>query len=171
MKTLHRLFFYGLMLLTLASCKSSQYVLDIPSENGNWQADPDSVIVLVGYISNRTPISLSHAAARQPIALDDDHGKSGLLMALALHHHAGERFELTGLGLESDKASGGLQQLDLTGMPPMNVDQPGIYYYGSLIIRDDQVSFTFDKTVQSKVVVLARKLYPDVFASLQPRNF
>lgn len=151
----------------LSSCAFHHYVLNPPPGNTAWDPEPASAIVLLGYVSDERINSIAVAGDIESISLPSAILPPDRLHVLAVHFRAGEQFQFIGANYVTRyDVSASLVFEDL---PVLEINQPGIYYYGLFQSKERKGSFTPE--FSPRVVATARQLYPQVFQALEPVNF
>lgn len=152
----------------LASCAFHHYTIHPPPGNTSWEPEEESAIVLIGFMSDEPIMGITVANDIEGIPVASLVYPNNRLNVLAVHFHAGETFQLIGFSYSNVimNASRGMR---FKNLPELEIEKPGIYYYGSFYSKDGKGAFTpkFD----NNVIKVARRNFPQVFSALEPVNF
>lgn len=158
-----------------SACAFHHYALNVPPGNTAWDPEPESVIVLLGYVSDQPLTSVSREDDAEVMSLNVWHNDTNRTAVLALHQRAGETFQLTGVTYPSDAPTNLLEHkwyvLEFANLPALHTPTPGIYFYGSLLIENNRGLYSKNAIPVDEVIEVAQRKYGKVFESLTPVNF
>ena len=157
-----------IMSIFLESCAFHHYALNPPPGNTSWTPEKQSAIVLVGFKSDERIGSLQVADDIEGISLASNLFPRNELNVVAVHYRSGEKFKLIGASLLVTPASA-TYILSFNNTPVLDIDKPGIYYYGTFNLIGRKGSFT--AKYDENVVARAKSIYPSVLSELRPSNF
>lgn len=156
-----RTYIFVILIPLIQSCASHQYALNPVGGNTTWSPSNDSVVVLVGFNSDK-PIAGMTGGSIPTFLFNLD-----TLNVAAIHRKVNEPFKL-----EQVTFLGGLNQTlvgKFENTHALKFTKPGIYYYGYVVVRDKEVRL--NAKYNEDVIGTAKKQYGYVFELLEPVNF
>lgn len=153
---------------SLSSCAFHHYALIPPPGNTAWAPEEQSAVVLVGLNVDEPVGSLFVAGDLDAISLASSLFPPNEQHAVAVHFRAGETFQLTGFSY-LNMYNNMTKHMVFKELPALTLDEPGIYFYGNIIARNDEAALV--EGFEGDIVALAMEKYPKVFTALRPVNF
>lgn len=153
---------------SLSSCAFHHYALVPPPGNTAWTPEDQSAVVLVGLNVDEPVGSLFVAGDVDGITLASYLFPPNEQHAVAVHFRAGETFQLTGFTY-MNVYNNMSKRMVFEELPALTLDEPGIYFYGNVIARNDKGALV--DGFEGDIVALAMEKYPKVFTAFRPVNF
>ena len=163
---LTRLLLLMLSPLFLTACAFHQYILAPKGWDNHWKPEPDTVVVLLGTKADEH-VRYVYSIGDPAYDVTAPFHRKGVLNVLALHRKVGETFQLEKVAFSEKNNL--IHYASFDNAPVLNVDKPGIYYYGSFTSYGERSYLTTD--FDPAIVDVAKDQYPYLFEQAKPVNF
>jgi hypothetical protein len=147
----------AVLLASVAGCAS----IEVLPSHEPYKRSNGEAIVLVGTLGDSLSVLIGtgQAITNEVALLASRKGMD----VFALRVPVGEAFSIYTLSYVGAK-----HRYGFSDPPKLKADKPGIYFYGTLDVRDKP---TLSQKESSNLIALARNKYKSVFDQLQPINF